>query len=88
MGSVYLSSLRWVSVSIVWKIMSQSFEIKAAKDWLKAAWETLVDCLLEFFHKYTKLAMLSILYCFIVKGKLISAKSLPPVRIEPATLRA
>ena len=40
MGSVYLSSPRWVSLSIVWKIMSQSFEIKATKDWLKTAWET------------------------------------------------
>ena len=29
--------------------------------------------------------MLSFLYCFVVKGKLISAKSLPPVGIEPAT---
>ena len=27
--------------------------------------------LFEFSHKYTKLAMLSFLYCFIVKGKLI-----------------
>ena len=31
--------------------------------------------------------MLSFLYCFVVKGKLISAKSLPPVGIEHATLR-
>ena len=31
--------------------------------------------------------MLSYLYCFVVKGKLISAKILPPVGIEPATLR-
>ena len=41
----------------------------------------------EFSHKYTKLAMLSFLYCFVVKGKLISAKGLPPVGIEPTTLR-
>ena len=31
--------------------------------------------------------MLSFLYCFIVKGKFISAKSFPPVGIEPATLK-
>ena len=42
---------------------------------------------IEFCHKYTKLAMLSFLYWFVVKGKSISAKSLPPVEIEPATLR-
>ena len=41
----------------------------------------------EFTGKYTKLTMLSFLYCFVVRGKLISAKSLPPVGIEPATLR-
>ena len=29
--------------------------------------------------------MLSFLYCFVVKRKLISAKSLPPMKIEPAT---
>ena len=38
----------------------------------------------EFSGNYTKLAMLSFLYCFVVKGKLISAKSLPSVEIEPA----
>ena len=31
--------------------------------------------------------MLSFLYCFVVKGKLFSAKNLPPVGIEPVTLR-
>ena len=30
--------------------------------------------------------MLSFLYCLVVKGKLISAKKLPPMGIEPATL--
>ena len=39
----------------------------------------------EFSHNYTKLAMLSFLYCFVVKGKFIWAKSLPPVRFEPTT---
>ena len=34
-----------------------------------------------------KVAMLSFLYCLVVKAKLISANSLPPVGIEPATLR-
>ena len=29
--------------------------------------------------------MLSYLYCFVVKGKLILAKRLPPVGLEPAT---
>ena len=38
----------------------------------------------EFSHNYT-LAKLSFLYCFVVKGKLISAKSLPPVGFELAT---
>ena len=38
---------------------------------------------IEFSRNYTKLAMLSFLYCFIVKGKLISAKILPPVGFEP-----
>ena len=32
---------------------------------------------------YTKLTMLSFLYCFIVKGKSIWAKCLFPVEIEP-----
>ena len=41
----------------------------------------------EFTGNYTKLTMLSFLYCFVARGKLISAKSLPPVGIEPATLR-
>ena len=41
----------------------------------------------EFSHKYTQLAMLSFLYCFVVKGIFISAKSLPPVGIEPAAQR-
>ena len=40
---------------------------------------------IEFSRNYTKLVMLSFLYCFVVKGKLISAKSLPPVGFEPAT---
>ena len=31
--------------------------------------------------------MLSFLYCFVVKGKLISSKSLPPVGIEPFTMK-
>ena len=39
----------------------------------------------EFSCNYTKMAMLSFLYCFVVKGKLIRAKSLPPVEFEPAT---
>ena len=40
----------------------------------------------EFSRNYTKLVMLSTLYCFVVKGELISAKSLlPAVGIEPAT---
>ena len=39
----------------------------------------------EFSHNYTKLAMLSFLYCFVLKGKLISAKCFPPVGFEPAT---
>ena len=34
---------------------------------------------------YTKLALLSFLYCFIVKGKLISVKILNPMGFEPAT---
>ena len=41
----------------------------------------------EFSHKYTKLAMLSFLYCFVGKGKLISAKMFAQVGIEPPTLR-
>ena len=39
----------------------------------------------EFSHNYTKLTMLSFLYYFVVKGKLIWAKILPPVGFEPAT---
>ena len=39
----------------------------------------------ELPRNYSKLAMLSFLYCFVVKGKLIWAKSLPAVRFEPAT---
>ena len=39
----------------------------------------------EFSHNYTKLAVLSFLYYFVVKGKLISAKCFPQVGIEPAT---
>ena len=42
---------------------------------------------IRVFPYNTKLALLSFLYCFVVKGKLISAKSLPPMGIEPATLR-
>ena len=41
---------------------------------------------IEFWNKYTKLAMLSFLYCFVVKGKLISAKDSPLVGIESAAL--
>ena len=37
---------------------------------------------IEFSRNYTKLVMLSILYYFVVKGKLISAKSLSPVELE------
>ena len=39
----------------------------------------------EFSCNYTKLTGLSFLYCFVVMGNLISAKSFPPVGIEPAT---
>ena len=41
-------------------------------------------CTVEFSRNYTKLAVLSFLYCFVVKGKLISAKCFAPVGIEPA----
>ena len=37
------------------------------------------------FRTYTTLAMLTFLYCFIVKSKITSAISLPPVGIEPGT---
>ena len=40
---------------------------------------------LEFSCNYTKLAMLSFLYCFVVKRKIYVAKSLPPLGFEPAT---
>ena len=39
-----------------------------------------------FFHDYTKLADLAFLHCFVVKNKINSAKSLPPIGIELATL--
>ena len=39
----------------------------------------------EFSRNYTKLTVLSFLYCFVVKGNLISAKCFPPVGFEPAT---
>ena len=39
-----------------------------------------------FFRNYIKLAMLAFSYCFIVKSKIYSAKSLPQVGIEPVTL--
>ena len=38
----------------------------------------------SFPRNYTKLAMLSLLYCFVVWGQLVWAKGLPPVGIEPA----
>ena len=38
-----------------------------------------------FFSNYTTLAMLAILYCFVVKSKINSAKRLPPIGIEPVT---
>ena len=44
-----------------------------------------VTTAIDFSRNYTKLAMLSFLYCFVVKGKLISAKSFPPVGFKPAT---
>ena len=42
----------------------------------------------EFSYKIKihKIGNVVILYCFVVKGKLISTKSLPPVGIEPAKL--
>ena len=42
---------------------------------------------IEFFRNCTKLTMLSILYYFVVKGKLTSAKSLPSVGLEHQYLR-
>ena len=42
---------------------------------------------IEIFRNCTKLTMLSILYFFVVKGKLISAKSLSPVGLEHQHLR-
>ena len=39
-----------------------------------------------FFRSYTKLADLAFLYDFVVKCKINSAKCLPPMGIEPATL--
>ena len=39
-----------------------------------------------FFPNYTKLVDLAFLYLFVVKSKINSAKSLPPVGFEPATL--
>ena len=39
-----------------------------------------------FFSNYTKLVDLAFLYCFVVKSKIKSAKSLPIICIEPATL--
>ena len=36
-------------------------------------------------RNYTKLTVLSFLYCFVVKGNLISTKWFPPVGIDPAT---
>ena len=52
--------------------------------------EKLINCVtantFEFSRNYTKLAMLSTLYCFVVKGKLI-AKSLAPLGVEHHHLR-
>ena len=42
---------------------------------------------LVFFRNYTKLAMLVFLYCFVVKSKINSTKSLPPMGIEPVDPR-
>ena len=39
----------------------------------------------KFSRNYTKLAMLSFLYFFVKKGKLIWVKSLPPVGFESAS---
>ena len=39
-----------------------------------------------FFCNYTKLVMLAFLYCFVVKNKIKSVKSLPPVGIDPGTV--
>ena len=59
-------------------------QLPATRSW--HFWQLLELPLIEFSHSYTKLPMLSFLYCFVVKDKLIWAKSLlPPVGIEPAT---
>ena len=39
-----------------------------------------------FFRNYTKLADLVFLYSFLVTGKINSAKHLPLIGIEPATI--
>ena len=39
-----------------------------------------------FFRDYTKFADLAFLYYFVVKIKINSAKSFPPMGIEPETL--
>ena len=46
-----------------------------------------INFTIEFYHNYTKLVMLSFLYCFVVRDKLILAKSLPSIGIEPDILR-
>ena len=63
------------------------FDSPKLRSLLHQALYVICSLLIEFSHKYTKLAMLTFLYCFIVKGKLISVKSLPSVGTEPATLR-
>ena len=65
-----------------------SFNVSLSKNSRKSCFDSNgPTSLSEFSHKYRQLAMLSFLYFFVVKGKFISAKSLPPVGIEPATQR-
>ena len=47
----------------------------------------ILDILLDILLKPPQPFIGLFLYYFVGKGKLISVKSLPPVEIEPATLR-
>ena len=47
-----------------------------SQNWIRVRWT------FEFSRNYTKLTVLSLLYCFVMKGNLISAKCFPPVELN------